>query len=190
MRGEFIIDIHDLDAAGKVFTSPVRASWLTGALEGCDIAPSEEAPEGQITVRYSRSGNDIVLRGEVHTTLETACARCLAKTTFPVKGEIALMLVPETSPRGAFAKGKGNPPGKKPDEEIELTPSDAELDTYSGDSIVLDGFVREAILLEVPSFPLCSEGCQGIAPPPAGEQAEQPAIDPRLAPLLKLKKPN
>ena len=61
-----------------------------------------------------------------------------------------------------------------------------ELDTYEGEQVNLDPFIREAILLEVPPFPLCSEDCQGIRPPPDSKESAVPSVDPRLAPLLAL----
>ncbi len=50
--------------------------------------------------------------------------------------------------------------------------------------------VRDELVLEIPMIPLCSEDCAGITPPPvhAGGGAGEPPIDPRLAPLLRLKK--
>lgn len=48
--------------------------------------------------------------------------------------------------------------------EYEFSSEEAEHDEYDGETIVLDDFVREAILLELPNFPLCSETCTGISP--------------------------
>jgi len=77
------------------------------------------------------------------------------------------------------------------DDDGRLMDADeADFDTYSGDDVVLDDFVREAILLELPMFPLCSETCPGIGAPPsetAESATEDSPIDPRLAPLMELK---
>ncbi len=63
--------------------------------------------------------------------------------------------------RAGSTKGKRRaPPG-----EYEFSSAEADEDTYDGERVVLDGFVREAILLELPSFPLCSEACTGIEEP-------------------------
>jgi uncharacterized protein len=63
---------------------------------------------------------------------------------------------------------------------------------YSGETIALDEIVRDELVLELPIVPLCSEDCAGISPPPAlaGEASGEAAIDPRLLPLLRLKKMN
>src|SRR5262249_11349841 len=92
--------------------------------------------------------------------------------------------------------------GKVKEPEYEFTAEEADLDTYDGETVVLDAFVREAILLEMPNFPLCSEACPGIGPAASGrdrddgptiraraeaEEATAPALDPRLAPLGALR---
>jgi hypothetical protein len=57
---------------------------------------------------------------------------------------------------------------------------------------VLDDLVREHMVLEVPMQPLCSEQCEGIAVPehlrpPPDVFREPGAVDPRLAPLQRLR---
>ena len=56
---------------------------------------------------------------------------------------------------------------------------------------MLDDLVRDELLLGIPMILLCSEACPGIQPQLASEQPEVAAvdrIDPRLQPLLRLKK--
>ncbi len=86
------------------------------------------------------------------------------------------------------ATGKRAPKEKEPP-EYEFASEDAEVDVYDGDTVVLDGFIREAILLEMPIFPLCSEACPGIRPASleAVKGGAPPPIDPRLAPLGALR---
>ncbi len=101
--------------------------------------------------------------------------------------------------KGATAKGSGK--GKKGgdwSEDPELAEEDAAVDTYSGEQIVLDDFIREFILLELPMFPeredLRSESFEGSSAPPDGtpvtdaspDEGERP-LDPRLSPLADLK---
>ena len=77
----------------------------------------------------------------------------------------------------------------KSDDETEFDGEDADIDTYEGEEVVLDRFVREAILLESPIFPLCSEACEGIRPASDSAPGSEGAVtDPRLLPLLELAK--
>ncbi len=91
----------------------------------------------------------------------------------------------------------------------ELSAEEAARDTYSGEQVALDDFVREFILLELPMFPvredLRSGAFDASSPHPSGSEAAQPEtsstemsgegeepgaerpLDPRLSPLAELK---
>lgn len=74
------------------------------------------------------------------------------------------------------------------EDEYEFSADEADTDHYDGETVVLDPFVREALLLEAPSFPLCSEDCPGIRPTAkAAPERSEPVLDPRLSPLRALK---
>jgi uncharacterized protein len=130
-----------------------------------------------------------------------------------VDTEIALLLKPVPQPgrkgpaatQGAHGAHKGAAPshgahkggnadtkengkrGASAEPEYEFSSDEADEDTYDGETVVLDPFIREAILLEVPNFPLCSEACPGIRPAAAPAAAPVAAVDPRLAPLSALR---
>ncbi|MBI4953165.1 MAG: DUF177 domain-containing protein [Myxococcales bacterium] len=74
-------------------------------------------------------------------------------------------------------------------DEYEFASEEAEVDRYDGETVVLDDFVRECLLLEIPTFPLCSESCPGIASAPllAATPVSDHQVDPRLAPLGALR---
>lgn len=86
--------------------------------------------------------------------------------------------------KGSKGKAKGHEPP-----EYEFSADEADVDVYDGEIVVLDGFVREAILLEMPIFPLCSESCEGIRPASTelADGGAPPPLDPRLAPLRALR---
>jgi uncharacterized protein len=110
-----------------------------------------------------------------------------AKSTSTDRGAGSSAVRTKSSP-----SGKGSEKGKKGKEpEYEFASDEAEHDTYDGDTVVLDDFIREALLLELPNFPLCSEACPGIRPvepaEDAGSAVASERIDPRLAPLGALR---
>lgn len=180
---EFAIPVHDLDAAGKAFSLRIRPAWLRGALEGTDIRPADD--EGEIDVRLSKSGRDVVVRGRVNVRLFVPCARCLEPACIPISEELTALAVPgePTTPRA----GQGD----QGDEEEELSGDEADTIPYDGETVVLDNLVRDVVLLGVPMIPLCSEACPGISQQPMGNAPETAAradVDPRLKPLLTMKK--
>jgi uncharacterized protein len=173
---EFSISAHDLDAAGKDFRLPVRAAWIRGALEGTEVGPG--LADGEIALRLSKSGPDVVVRGTLRATLSVPCARCLEPATVQVDEELsALAVVQGSSARGA----------KADEESLDAEPDGADTIGYDGDNVVLDQFLRDELLLAIPMIPLCSEACPGIRPQRADASAGV-AVDPRMRPLMSLKK--
>jgi uncharacterized protein len=178
MSHEFPIPIADLDVSGREVKFPVRAAWIRGALEESDATAA--GTEGMLDVRVSKSGNDVVVRGHLTADLVVPCARCLEKVTLRIDQPLTALMVPASELRTAS-------------KDEDLSPEELDVMTYSGDTIALDDIVRDELLLEIPMIPLCSEDCPGMSPPPprgsdAGEVTPESAIDPRLAPLLRLKK--
>lgn len=206
-RGAFVVPVHDLDLTGRSVRFPITPAWLRGALEGCEAQPA--GGTGQIDAHLTKTGNDVLVQGQIDAALVIPCARCLAPVEFRPHVELSLLLVPAPAapvthkpgahgPVGARG-GAGRAAGKdadrgpakppKSDDETEFDAEDADIDTYDGEEVVLDRFVREAILLESPTFPLCSEACEGIRPASDSAQGSEGAVtDPRLLPLLELAK--
>lgn len=202
------VPANDIDVPGIALDVSLPVDWLTGEL--ADAQVSAVAP-GHLTARLSGSGGDVIVRGRVQAKVTTPCARCLGPTEIPIDTELSLLLrpVPRTGPSGARggpshhapthgahgangANGAGARKGaqeKDKEPEYEFSSEEAEIDTYDGETVVLDPFVREAILLEMPNFPLCSEACPGIRPSGSEEAAAEPVppLDPRLAPLGALR---
>lgn len=203
---EFTINVTDLDAGGKEYDFPIRSAWLRGALEDNEATASTE--DGQLSVRASKSGHDVVVHGTLDVNVRVPCARCLEPFDLPIHSDISVLYVPaarikvpgppksEKSDKDSEPKGKAKGKGKEPEEEYEFTSEEADTLGYDGDTVVLDDLVRDEVILEIPMIPLCSDGCPGMSPAPEerNASAEEPegqrtdSIDPRLAPLLRFKK--
>jgi uncharacterized protein len=136
------------------------------------------------------------------------CARTLDPVPMTLQPQIYLLLAPRTAaPSSKVAHAKPGKlagakaraePGRKarsktrePEGGEALSEDDAARDTFEGDQIVLDGFIREHIVLELPLFPLRSdlrsEDSPAIRPPAAAPVAAR-AVDPRLLPLADIAK--
>lgn len=210
MQPLIVVPANDIDAAGMDLTVELPQSWLDSKLE--DAEATSRSP-GSFKGRLSRSGRaDIVVRGDVRADLDMPCARCLAPAHVEVRAEMGLLLQPRpggapsedasAKPRpnrtkGPKASATGNAKAKTTQDsraksqaagrEYEFGAHEADLDEYDGEKVVLDEFVREAILLELPSFPLCKEDCAGtpdgrlIPAAPASDKGEPPAKSPFAA---------
>lgn len=178
----FVVSASELDAAGKEYRRAIPNPWLRSAFEESDATP---LGDGEIDLRISKSGPDVVVHGRAKAEVELPCARCLEPARVTLEPRISVLMVPAAKMREAHRRGA---PDHEPSErEHEMGAGEADVLPYDGENVVLDDLVRDDLLLEMPMIPLCSEGCPGIpsVPESAGGSAN---IDPRLAPLLALKK--
>ncbi len=169
-KPSFVVSASELDAGGKEYARVIPNAWLKGIFEESDATP---LGEGEIDVRISKSGTDVVVHGHAKADVELPCARCLEPVKVTLAPEISVLMVPASKVRH--------------EREHEMASSEADVLPYDGENVVLDDLVRDDFLLEIPMIPLCSETCPGIA---SAEQtkASEPPVDPRLAPLLAMKK--
>ncbi len=169
-KPSFVVSASELDAGGKEYARAIPNAWLKSTFEESDATP---LGEGEIDVRISKSGTDVVVHGHAKADVELPCARCLEPVKVTLEPEISVLMVPASKVRH--------------EREHEMASSEADVLPYDGENVVLDDLVRDDLLLEIPMIPLCSETCPGIA---SAEQtkASEPPVDPRLAPLLAMKK--
>lgn len=192
------VSAHDIDNAGLAVETALPLAWLKEELAEADL---EGRAPGHFQGRLSRTGGEILVRGKLQVELTTPCARCLDPANISVDTELSLLLHPAPAEHHARPSGgageKAAKTAKKPNghsgkaaakepEEYEFSSAEADTDTYDGETVVLDPFLREAILLEIPNFPLCSEACPGIGAAARAPEPE-PSGDPRLRPLGALR---
>src|SRR4051812_483394 len=90
------------------------------------------------------------LVGNVKTTLELPCSRCLEPFTLPVEQAFDLRYQPHAQNTGE---------GEKEIEEDDLTTA-----FYENDEIDLGQLMREQFYLALPMKPLCEDDCKGLCP--------------------------
>jgi uncharacterized protein len=170
-----VVPANDVDASGIGLDVELPAAWLSA--KAADAEARATVP-GRFVGRLSRTGRaDIVVRGRIRAEVEVPCARCLKPVPVSIDTEVGLLLKPRPSDarsqegaKSAKSSANAAQPAKpaakskrrRPEPEYEFSSEEADEDVYDGEKVVLDEFVREAILLELPSFPLCSEACPGI----------------------------
>jgi uncharacterized protein len=191
---EFTVSTGDLDSGGRNYVFSVRAAWMRGALEEHEATAG--GPDGKLEIRASKSGTDVVVHGTLSAVLVVPCARCLQPVTVDVRDPVSVLFAPRSSRaageagQGPHSKARSSP--RHADKEQEISSEEADTLPYDGETVVLDDLVRDELILETPSFPLCSEDCPGISPslPPKDEEsARRLHVDPRLSPLMRLLDP-
>lgn len=212
MQRHFVVPLKDLDNGAKTLDDAIGVDWLRSALAGSEASPAG-AP-GRLVVQLSKNGQEVLVRGHAEVSVIMPCARTLAPLTLDLRPEVFLLLsrrAGESPPARSRRKGrdgksrhgksharagKGSAKGEAKEAEdgwasdSELSNQEAARDTFSGEEIELDSFVREFILLELPMFPV-REDLPSIklearaSAPPVPEEGR--AIDPRLLPLQALR---
>jgi uncharacterized protein len=179
---DFAIQVHDIDEAGKDYAFPVTAGWIEAQLGETGLRPDRTAPEGSVAVHAQKNGVEYLVHGQLKASLLTDCVRCLGDAKVPVDVLLAALYT-----RGAAPEA---PAEIEVDDEDD---DDLQHEHFSGHEIALDDLVREYLVLECPMQPLCSPTCTGIPVPQHVKPPEEVfgpsegGVDPRLAPLLRLR---
>lgn len=205
-------------AVADVRRGPVQArwtvprAWLRDALAGTEAKPTAD---GEFEVELTANGPEVVVRGTASISVQMPCARTLDPVDVSLRPEVFLLLSP-ASQVGLASRTSRNDSGKKPPRRARsadrtlrhpagrrrghsrwetdplLTDTMAAEDTYDGEQVVLDPFLKEFILLELPMSPQRSDlpsGPEVAIRPPSHDPAVAPGerwVDPRLAPLAAI----
>ena len=210
----FVVQLRDLDDGPRTLESEIPLEWLSAALAGTE-ANATDRP-GRLRLVVSKNGQEVLVRGKVEVEVVVPCARTLAPINLVLSPDVLLLLRRADGPgtrlhgtakrhrptgRGErereAERGRHSARGGWP-ETPELSQIDAAQDSFEGEQIVLDSFLREFILLELPMFPVrqdlpslpvearASALASGSKADSSGTDAP-PRLDPRLAPLAELK---
>jgi uncharacterized protein len=138
---------------------------VIGVPEGADLS---------LVLRLESVTEGVLVTGTVTGTAEGECARCLR----PIRTELDVPV------QELFAY---------PDSTTDATAEEDEVGRLRGDLLDLEPTVRDAVVLALPSRPLCRDDCPGLCPECGAHWDDLPAdhghddpVDPRWAALNKL----
>jgi uncharacterized metal-binding protein YceD (DUF177 family) len=187
----FVVQLADLERGPKHVSFTLTEAFLGWVFEETG---AEAQGEGTLELELTKTGHEVMVRGKAQAKVHVPCVVTLDPLPFELRPELFLLLypAPKTESAGETGKRKKSKRSARRAEEIEpeLSPEDAARDTYQGDEVVLDTFVREFLLLELPAYPRRSdlpspEESISSRPLDQAEASEKP-LDPRLSPLLAL----
>jgi uncharacterized protein len=105
----------------------------------------------QVRGRASLLGDEIELRGDLSTTVEVPCSRCLESVRVPVEVKYDLIY----RPMSTIARA----------EEMAVPRGEEEIGFYEGDGLQLEDVAKEQVLLSLPMVTVCQGGqCRGLCP--------------------------
>jgi uncharacterized protein len=118
-----------------------RPVEVAGPLADLSVSGSS-VPAGALVeaelILEALQGDAVLAEGTVRAPWEGPCRRCLG----PASGTVSVPVR----------------------ELFETTPDEEDIYLLKGDQIDLEPLVRDAVLLELPQAPLCTEGCRGLCP--------------------------
>ena len=148
MEKRFVIDLHDVAQHEGSWTFPLTREWREAVFHGSDVGAGGD-DDGRLEVRVTQAGKEFLVQGRLHVALSATCGRCLRPTPVEVEADVAVLFVPGPVVVREPAK-----------EEDDAEPDEGpDVEHYQGQSIVLDDYVRDTILLEVPMNPRCATDC-------------------------------
>ncbi len=152
------VNIDEIKEAGIARSWDVTHAQLDEMLAG-DRAGYRARGAAHVEARLDKLDRRVRIRADASAELSVACGRCLVPISVDVPVEFELTLVPASREDDATgpAHDRGPVGGS-------FAPADAEEETYEGKVIDLDPFVREQILLAIPGYPICKDGCKGLCP--------------------------
>jgi len=176
------IEIHELERHPVDFDE----NFPPGAIElGADLrqsSPLHTTGRAQLIEEHRGKHSliqDIRLNGELATSIELACARCLEPVVRDVKRNFDLLY----RPLGADA-------GR---EENAVSGTESEISYYEGEGLLLEDVLREQVLLAVPLKAICRQDCKGLCSQCGANlnaaqcSCAEPVEDPRWAALKEIR---
>ncbi len=149
------VNIDEIKEGGLDRAWDFSRDQLDGILEGDPAGYRARAP-AQVAAHLDKVSRRVLIRARSRADLAAPCGRCLAPSPVEVRIDFAITLVPEDEGREPAGAHAGARPGGS------FSAPEADEDTYAGKEIDLDPIVREQLLLSLPGYPLCREGCKGL----------------------------
>lgn len=136
------VDFRQIKPEGTELKFAETADELDLSAEGVEFPEPIE-----VDLSASKTGDELIFQGFVSTKAELECARCLERfeSDFSSKIQFVVHLI------------EINQPQDSDDDDFVVLPKTAQ--EYD-----IGQRVREAIILELPIKPLCSENCLGLCP--------------------------
>jgi uncharacterized protein len=152
------VNIDEIKDPGLDRAWDLPREGIDEALRG-DPAGYRALAPSHVEAHLERTGRRVLLKAEGSADVTAPCSRCLAATRVSVPLALELSLVPSDEERDEEAAehhatddgGEGSFRADEVDEE-----------RYTGKVIELDPLVQEQLVLSLPPYPVCADGCKGL----------------------------
>ncbi|HQV16972.1 DUF177 domain-containing protein [Gordonia sp. (in: high G+C Gram-positive bacteria)] len=140
----FVLDIRSLGRRPGTMAE-VHRTILTPSRIGVEMIGIEEGSEVDVDLRLESVSEGVLVTGTVCGETSGQCSRCLE----PVEGTVHVFLTE------LFAY---------PNSETEQTTDEEDVHRIVDEQIDLEQSIIDAVAMELPMSPLCSDDCPGLCP--------------------------
>ena len=161
-RSVFMFNTHDLPHRAGEMREYQLSLPLTEAI-GVDLLSIKPAQIISVELRITSVDEGVLATGEITSLATGECGRCLDPINWPIDEAFTELFYYETAASRAAEKGKkGGKNSAKKEEKKDIDLEADELTFMIGDEIDLELPIRDAVILNLPVNPLCSEECPGL----------------------------
>jgi uncharacterized protein len=167
------ISVSDIRDEGLHIHTRMGPGWLDNIPE---LKSGEEgtklASDIDVDLVLTKSLREVTVLGNLSFSIEAPCSRCLESVRLDLTPDIRLLLSPADKVKDV---------------------DDIDHETYRGDEVDLDDYLRGQIAISLPVKVVCGEDCKGLCPKCGTNlnketcDCEKDWEDPRFAALKKLK---
>lgn len=152
------VNIDEIKDAGLDRTWDVTREDLDAIVRD-DRAGWRARGGAHVDARLEKLERRVLVRGSARAELTAQCSRCLTPVSADLPVEFTLTMVPadEYEEEAGAAEDRAHHPVAG-----SFDAGAAEEDVYSGKVIDLDPILREQLLLALPGYPVCQDGCKGL----------------------------
>jgi uncharacterized protein len=151
------VNIDEIKEAGLDRRWDVTREDLDSMVQG-DRSGWRARGAAHVDVHFEKLERRVMVTGTARAELAAECGRCLTPVTADLPVDFTLTMVPADEyeeQSGAEDKSHLAVAGS-------FIADAAEEDVYTGKVIDLDPFLREQVLLSLPGYPICKDGCKGL----------------------------
>jgi uncharacterized protein len=154
---DLILNVDALEEANQPFEADLSREFLDEVLRA--PPPTEFSANGAALLKggATKMGRKVLIRAKTTVPIKGSCKRCLKPVVLDEPVDLVRSYVPKDQLRGT-REHHGD------DVEASFDPETVDEEAYEGKQIDLSPAVREQILLQIPSSPLCREDCRGLCP--------------------------
>jgi uncharacterized protein len=147
-QNDLWIKLNEIKESGYRLSCSKNKEWIGDVVSDIKDIDFTFIDDIRIRIEIFRTGRSFFVSGLINTSIRICCVRCLDDFDFPLEAALQYNLYP--SDEREFSA------------EIEINREHLDVLYYQGDSIDIVPLIREQILLNIPSYPLCRESCEGI----------------------------